>query len=144
MSKAYSMIFVLFLLFCACTDEDKSTTDTQGETDQVLDTQSPDADGEDEQETRDQVEDLAEYIGKDCDSMYVDSCPSPLVCVNTHSTHNSATVCDLTDYLGECQLLPTSCEDEPIEPVCDCYNNSFDNACELRKTGYLNTIVECE
>ena len=141
MIKKHSLIFLLSLFFfIACTDEDKSTTDTQGETDQVLDTQSPDTIGEDEQETRDQVEDLAEYIGEGCDSMYVESCPSPLVCVNTHS----ATVCNLTDYWGECQPLPTSCEDEPIEPVCDCHNNSFDNACELRKTGYLNSIVECQ
>ena len=47
------------------------------------------------------------------------------------------------DYRGKCERAPKDCSDEPFDPVCDCSGKQYDNACELRKTGYRDTILAC-
>ena len=76
--------------------------------------------------------------GENCSNIGMPGCAKGLACVS----NGSSGVCS-TDYLGRCEPIPSNCNDVAYSPVCDCSGEQYDNLCELRKTGYENSVFTC-
>ena len=137
MRSTILLILVLsfsFSLILACSTEEEDNQD-QEET-MLSDLQSDENSGE----VMDSEDGGWESkIGQLCTFEKIDSCPEELDCVFDHSIN----ICGNIDWSGTCQLLPTDCSEEALEPVCTCDGDEYDNLCEMRRQGWVGPAVPC-